>query len=308
MRLIDEFVAKVLVDDGAFALKDPKMNDIWYHFLQGREGEAKLVYGSRGYGEGFYLSFENKAEVVAIVAHGTVYIVDKYLLDVWNIPSEDSTLPKGAVDFYASYIRGLNDRVADVVFPAFYKTLVTVDVDIEDCRDRARKAMLNDDAERNTAAPCLTNGFGERDAVNILCGYYDADEEAMKRLEQDREKWSRRKSEHEKVMELIESGDGAEEWERRIADGLKSVDAVCVTVEFSMNGKTAVGKSTPKVITDRLVERRDFDTWKFVTSTQGEKVYKALGLSPRGNETPLKCEHIRRITYGRKVLYEREGE
>lgn len=308
MRLIDEFAARVLASDDAFLLQEPKKQDRWMFFVQGWMGDAKFVYGSYGFNKNFFTELRERPELIAIVAQDKVYVVNTMFLDVWQHEYvEEQWLPENVVDFYRSYIGALNDRLNTVIFPVFYEALESVEVDIDVCRARARNGMLAADTCRYTKAPFIVaqDGFHAEDAVKILCGFLDADEEAKKRLEEDRDYWCKQKTEYEKTMELIAAGDGAEEWERRMADGLKSVEAVNVTVEFSMNGKTASGKMPPSKIFDNLVKRDNFDYWDFASGVEGKTVLRVLEATDHWRENPLKCEHINRITYGKKVLFER---
>lgn len=81
-------------------------------------------------------------------------------------------------------------------------------------------------------------------------------------------------------------------WKSELSKILQSINANFVTVEISFNGKTAVRKMKPGHIMSRLL---DGDC---ISSNVAE-----LGVSSYGY---LYCEHITKIIYNKKTLYEKE--
>ena len=96
-------------------------------------------------------------------------------------------------------------------------------------------------------------------------------------------------------------------YEVEIANGLNSIDAKSVTVEFEVNGKTASGKMDPDKIVYILCHSDDIDDYNFITCRQGKEVMKALDIKTYGADARrLYPSDITKITYGRKVLYKRK--
>ena len=134
----------------------------------------------------------------------------------------------------------------------------------------------------------------------------DADKEAQARLERKCDYWCEQKAKYEKALEFMSAPDFCKEWELTLADVFKNLNAVFVTVEFEYDGKSAVGKLSPDKIIEMLQGNESFSSWNFSTEKQGEMIFNDLGLNRYSNL--LKCEHIRKITYGKKVLYTRKDE
>lgn len=307
--LINNFVDKVLKEDGSFALikKESGKKDAWYYqFLQCKVGNGKYVYGCCGYNEEFYLNFDKEPKLVAIVADGVVYIVDAWFFDVW----QDVPLPLNTEHFYRSKIKSVNKYFQDVIFSEFYNGLEPsqlTDGACAFCAKEARKIMLSKESSLKEVKP--DSGFGEQDVAKILCGMMNLEEEANKRLEAAKEDWSLEKAKYEKTKEYIDVSFGVAEWELKIAEALRIVDAKNVTVEFEYNGKKASGKISPERITKALVESDYFSEYDFATRVQGEQIIKTLGVSTYYyGENTLRCEHISKITYGKKELYVRVME
>lgn len=309
MDLIDEFINKVLTEDGSFTMteeENPFDNERRYSFVQEKVGEAKFVYGECGYSKDFYASMTKKFEIVAVVAQGKVYFINMFFFGFWLKEVDDYE----KAEAFSSCVVKINDYVRGEIWPVFFGSLEGVETQEEkECRRRARNALLSGNPDFWISEP-EGIGFDEKDVTEILCGLMNVEEEAKRRLEDEREDWLCTKARIDRMKELMASPDElCQKWELEIAEGLRSVKAVNVTVEFKMNGKTALGKMEPGVISNTLMEGSQvFSTWNFATSIQGEKVFEALGASDRFGKNPLKCEHISRITYGRKVLYERVSE
>lgn len=307
MDLIAEFVKNVMSGDGSFTLtesENPFDTERRYSFVQEKVGKAKFVYRATGYNEDFYASIAKKFELVAIATQEKVYWCDAYFFGVYH----GVHLPEN-VDGLCNFAVSLDECVNSTIFPAFYEALEPVEVSEKNCREKARSALLtlgNPDFYIAEVKPQL---FKEQDAVKVLCGLMDMEKEAKLRLEKDREEWCKSKSEKEKIRELMVTPGVCQDWELAIAAGLRSVDAVNVTVTFEMNGKCATGKMEPSVIDNTLIGNGTFCDWNFATATQGEKVIEELGASSNGwGINPLKCQNICKITYGKKVLYERSCE
>lgn len=302
MSLASDFIDRVLsADTASFTLEDRSLGK-WYHFLQDASTPlAKFVYGSTGYDRRFFASLEYRPALVAIVAMNKVFVVDDYFFTRGRIAEE-----AGRAVRFADYVSSVNDHIQKDIFPVFYRGLKpTRSANESDCKKRARLALLAEDPENYTAGPKLDDLFTGEDVIRILCGFMTADLEAMSRLYKDEEKWTVLKADHDRTMKLIEAKHGVEDWELRIAEGLRSTDAVAVTVEFEKDGKTASGKIEPHKILSNLIDHHSFADFEFVTATQGKQIFATLGMDSWEKKTALKCDLISRIIYGKKVLYEK---
>lgn len=306
MDLLNEFVKKALTEDGSFTMKkeaNPFDSESRYSFIQERVGDARFVYGEEGYSEDFFISTSKKFELTAIVSKGKVYVLDMFILGAYG----KNDLPENVENFYSS-IQKLNEKVNAEIFPSFYEALDMVPVESEqDCRKRARNALLSGKREFWTSEP-QPELFEKSDFVKILCGLMNAGEEAKLRLEKEREEWTKRKARKERMETLMADPGLCRDWELNIAKGLRTVNATNVTVIFEMDGKSASAKIAPDKILHNLMECDNFSDWSFATRAQGEKLFEALGATSRWEGNPLKCEHISKIIYGKKTLYQRNEE
>lgn len=50
-----------------------------------------------------------------------------------------------------------------------------------------------------------------------------------------------------------------------------------------------------------------FSSFDFTTMKSGEKIISELGAGTWRTDSPLTCKHIVKITYGKKVLYQKNG-
>lgn len=307
MTLINEFVEKAKNNTGSFSITiDEGRKDISnYRFLQGDVGKARYIYGMRSWNnDRFYSDICLKPELVAIVSDGKVYVVDEFFLQIWQ---KEVPLPENTIRFDEK-VDVVNEFVSNVIFTDFYNSLEVVDITrediLEECRNMARKYLFSKTPAETFENEKLDNLFSKKDVANILCGFMDADTEARKRLEADREKWISQKSLSEKIRDLMSNPETASDWELKIAEGLRCVNAKTVVVEFEMNGKRASGKMTPETIISNLRINDNFDSYDFEVSRQGEEILKNLGAENHWrSENALRCKHITKITYGKKELY-----
>ena len=303
MRLIDEFVQKVLDETDSFSIiLPPEINLIrYYHFIQGRVGKARYVYGTYSHQDKIFQSGLNLApELVSIVSNNHVYIVNHYFFNLKRYSPGKNTLPDNT-----SYLdcHKANGYVDDVIFPKFYGALkITENIDKPECRKKAREILLT---KRKTIDELhMDDCFDLQDVANFLCGFIHIEDEAEHRLEAKKNYYIGEKSERTKIMEHLEDPSIAENWERKIAEGLQSVDAKAVTVEFEINGKQSSGKLSPGIIIKKLIQNESFHSYDFITSKHGNQVMENLGIEYSYTmDNVLKCSHIKSITYGKRVLY-----
>lgn len=313
MRLIDEFAKRVLNENSSFTIHTKKDNAdgvITYHFLQSAVGKGKYVYGDYDYWDDkCYSKLDLKPELVAIISDGVVCIVNEFFFDVYHLIREKETSLPGNVVSFNLTVDEKNEYLKNVAFPKFYDSLETVelnDKDFADCEKKARETILSKNPVVKYEA--FDNLFSERTIAEMLCGLTKMEDEIKKHLEEEREKWIHIKSFNEKVEELIEAKAGVENWEIAIAEGLRSVEAKTVTVEFELNDKKASAKMDPDVIRRCMLNNDYFSGYEFATTKRGDELIDYLGANKwlsRGKDV-LTCKHISKITYGKKELYVRK--
>lgn len=312
MELIDKFASRVMRERDSFLIKEVESDKStkYYHFLQGNVGKARYIYGIYSWeDEKFYSKIEHgayeKYGLVAIVRGKNVYVYDEIFLGVWD-RRKNTELPAN-VRFLSDVTNNKNKHVSDVVFRQFYDALKATEIEDEGtlklCMTEARKILFSKDGvlEEKKLDPM----FNEQDIANMLCGFVNIDNEALRRLEKDIDSWILKKSVYEKIKALVESEEVAETWELAIAKGLRSVDAKTVTVEFEFKEKTGVAKIDVKKVLELLVGNGYFSDYDFVTRKMGKELFESLRASDStfDKENHLKCGHISKITYGTKILY-----
>lgn len=314
MRLIDVFVEKALNDNSSFDIniKEKEQRDTTnYHFLQSNVGKARYIYGMRSWNdEKFYSKVDLKPELVAIVSEGVVYIVDEIFLQVYRwCNQEEKMLPENTKRF-DEVVKETNEYVSNIIFMDFYNALDIEDITDEDtiaeCRKRARGYLFSKEPTALFEDEKLDGIFNVRDIANYICGFIDVKEEASERLDERKSEWISKKATNEKIRNLMKDSETAFDWEIAIAEGIRSVDAKTVVVEFELNDKRASGKINPDTIIRALKTNDSFSGYNFEVAKHGDKLLEDLGAGSYWSENALKCKHIVKITYGKKELYVRK--
>lgn len=304
MELIERFVENVLNHDNSFEIEYEKT---YYFFIQGYVGKAKYVYCQYGFRKNFQTSMDERMELVAIVSNETVFVINKFRLGVWRC---ENNLPANVV-LFDDYIKEINDFVEKTVFPEFCKTLSAenISVDIDRCKELAREyALLN----REYRTLKFSNVYNGTHAASILCGFADIRDCAMDMYESHRETWEQRKASEDAVRGLLYNysikcdPSVAKQWEIKMATALRSIDAKTVTVEFTLNDRVANDKINTDTLIRTLFNYGYFSDFDFTNRKSGKKTLSELGATGWGSDkNALHCEDIRKITYGRKTIYER---
>lgn len=314
-RIIDKFVERVLTTTESFIIETEEGDIKKYHFfIQANVGKARYIYCEYSYGEqDSYTRIDLKPELVAIISDGKIYIVDDFKLDIyrWH-DSEEIALPENTYHFN-DVVKKENNHVEAVVFPDFYKTLKEEEVTDKDvlasCEKRARSLLLTNCPKAKEIS--IEPMFNGQDIANSLCGLINLKTESIARLKEKENKWVNDKSFSKKVKELMKNHTGVEYYELKIAEGIKSVDAKTVTVEFSLNGKSASAKINPNKLIMKLINKDYFSGYDFEVSRSGDALIEKLGATTwRGDKDGkevLTCKHITKITYGKKELYVKES-
>lgn len=306
MRLIDEFSQRALSNTGSFTIatadKADKSCRSYYHFLQSNVGNARYIYGVSNYrNEKFISGLKLKPELVAIVSGEKIYIVNNFFLNIYSCGTTDILLPDN-VTFLDC--KEANTYIRNVIFPEFYKKLEVTEVENEhECKKTARRIVLSNTTFREFD---LDGIFNLQDVANMLCGFVDINEESVRRLEKDRDYYIRRKSTDAKIREYLKDPTIAADWELKIAEGLSSVEAKTVTVQFELNNKRASEKIEPDIVIRKMTENDCFSSYDFEVTKRGKQLINELGAGEWcRDKNALRCSNITKITYGKRVLYER---
>lgn len=311
MRLIDVFVNTVLRNEGSFILVDKKAGytDTYIQFMQHKVGNGRYVYGFYGWNSDFNVEFNNKPELVAIVADGIVYTVQDYMFNIWR-DEDRKNLPENH-RFFSDKKKELNDYVRNVIFKDFYDNLKIQPNEnekwLESCLKEARRIRLNKGTDvENTV---IDDMFDGEETAKILCGLIDLKEVALRYFESERDYWVEEKTEHEKIKELVNASAGVEKWEIELSEVLRNTSAATVTVEFTVGNTSEQCKIEPQKIIKNLTDCDYFTTYDFPSRVQGKLIFDILGVNDSWTgDNQLKCEHISKITYKKKVLFERKTE
>jgi hypothetical protein len=305
MKLIDIFAKKVMKEKSSFSIgSEEDYGGKNYHFIQDTVGTGRYIYGEYEYkDELFYAKTDIKYKLIAIVVEEIIYIVDDFFLDVWS-GFENSQLPANCKKL-GEVMCQMNEYIKQVVFKDFYAGLSTQGIEpYSNYKEEARLCLL-----RGTEPTAESDvEFNLDDAAKCLCNISLLEEETLRRLNEKREQWQKVKATNEKIVEVMKKGNVIKSYELEIAKALQASDAKTVNVEFDINNLRATAKMTPERIIYILNTRGYISEWDFTTRKAGEYIINYLGVSTFKGKNSLRCEHIKKISYGKKVLYEKSNE
>lgn len=315
-RLIDEFKEMVLSsDENSFIMDDGNSAKILC--VKVPVGKAVFVYVVREYMERrsdkvLVTDISEQMKLIAVVKSGIIYLTDRFTLCCYG---NSEVLPDNVIDL-GEYMKEVNLHTKYYVIEKYYDKLQTTTLsedDVERCKVEARNILISGkDLDEYIDARIDKNikKFKMQDFADFLCGVIDLESEARKTFEENSDMWMKLKASLKVIQRIVEE-DPEEVFdpeELKIIDSLNGIEAKNVQVEFSFNGKTAKGKVDPKSIL-RMIESNDyFSDFNFDTMANGKKIINDLGAARyRGEKEKevLTCKHISKITYGRKVLYQK---
>lgn len=315
-RLIDEFKEMVLSsDENSFILDDG--NGAKILCVKVSVGKAIFVYVCREYmgiqsDKKLVTDISEKMKLVAVVKSGIIYLTDRFTLCCYG---NSEVLPDNVIDL-GEYMKEVNLHTKYYVIEKYYDKLQTTTLsedDVERCKVEARNILTSGkDLDEYIDARIDKNikKFKMQDFVDSLCGVIDLESEARKNFEENSDMWIELKASLKMIQRIVVENpeEVFDPEDLKIIDSLNEIEARNVQVEFSFNGKTAKGKVDPKSIL-RMIEANDyFSNFNFDTMAHGKKIINDLGAARyRGEKEKevLTCKHISKITYGRKVLYQK---
>lgn len=302
MKIINEFVNHINNGENNFIIDRESKCIVCTCATIGR---AKFVYANYSYRS---ITSIDKMELIAIVVDETIYIVSDYILDVWRNDNDECL--ENVIRF-SEVTKDYNYR-AKPYFQSFYDGLSVEEAQMKeiikdygeyDLQQRARQYILDGKGQPEIS---LSEEFITTDEVrDILAGYEDFEKTVLKKLEANKKSWIRTKAYRTVIKNLMENPTIVKLYEAEICKALNNLDAKTVKVEFNMNGTTATGKVNPQEIVRMIINNDYFSDYNFCNGKEGESIIKKLGATKwRGeNSNVLTCEHIVKITYGKKVIY-----
>lgn len=307
-RLIDKFAEQIFHTEESFLIEFEKGNYKKYcFFIPCKVGNnAQYVYVKNScYSSSCYSDIREKPELVAIKSGEKVYIVNEYLLDLLR----EKILPQNIVIF-SEFVEEKNEDIKSVIFEEFYRALNVCEIEVEDmvgCKKEARQILLS--KNQCVESRKIEAMFTAQEIADSLCGMMDLEAEAKKRLSEDKNLWLKQKAYDVQLQKFVENQEGVEPYELKIADAIRSVEAKMLTVEFELNGKKATGKIPIHRLQRNLIACDYFSNYDFDTTKNGKQIFEVLNATDSkwdksGKET-ISCKSISKITYGRRVLYER---
>ena len=256
-------------------------------------GKSTFIYGDYTY-DGKIPS--EKLELLAIITENLKIVFNRYILF--------KTFDEIPEDYICAddYIAKLNNNEVLEKYIEIYNSFPTVKINTtyeKDCQRRARHNLLVIGKSEEIKIPKLVNF---ENIKSILAGYIltETEKVVVNYMMENKDRLIAEKSHRAYIEKLITEKSVVEPWELELAESLRNIDAKTVTVEFSFNGKSAVGKINPKDLLRMLANKLDISDWDFANRTEGRKVIAELGVD---YDNRLKCEHITKIYYRGKSLY-----
>lgn len=314
MSTLKEFKEKVLSQENTFLLDD--------HYgvrkilcVKAIVGQAEYIYTMEEFldGKDIVTDITEKMELTAITRDGKIYMIKPHAV----MDRYDEECPKNVFRINDQYMDEINSQVDEKVFNELYNNLETIaltESEVENCMKEARRILIYN-KDINEYISDMINKKHERISVqkfvDSLCGIVDLETSIRKDFETKKDVWINLKSRMERIRLFVEHPETVlKTYERRIIDGLHSIEAKTVRIEFLYHGKIATEKISPTTLLSIVYNDYDFSPCHFTNYKGGEKIIKDLGAGTwiGDKEEVLTCKHINKITYGKKILYERGDE
>ena len=330
-ELLKQFKEKVLSTNGSFTLKinysGYRDGCRYYHFVQSIVNNVKLIYGSNKYGNEYsYMEYGFEFELCAIVKANTIYIKDEFLFGIYNYKyDEDKSrlqeLKKERINLFSLYKESVYEQIKETTFKEFYDRLnvndkvdgilfdnnklnnykrnaisiILSDKEIEEFR--LNYQILNNDytyikhlCDVKNIFDITMEVFNKEHNKNIILNNKIM-REVIKHIIDNKEKYFT-----ENELNLI-----------KVIKQLKEINCKNVVLQFEFNEKKDSAKISLDRIEQVLIRDDYFSKWLFITSKEGERIYKSLDIN-YSNEKQFKCDKITKITYRGKDVYTRKDE
>lgn len=313
MSTLKEFTEKVLSPDRTFLLEDGHGKILC---VKVPIGQAKYIYTMREYlaEKELVTDITDRLELTAIYKNREIYIFNPYnVMDYL-----DEKYPENVYYVNDNFLEKINDQIKEKVIDKLYGNLPTVPLTENKevrCREEARHILIYkvDFCEYENHRQNSNIGKIDRQKfADNLCGVINLENEAKIEFYSKKEMWIKLKSSLERIKEIISTCPeiALKKYEQDIANSLNDIEAKTVQVEFLYDGTTASAKIVPNTLL-RMIDAQDyFSSYNFVSMKSGEKLIADLGAGKYSSDKkePLKIKHIQKITYGKKILYQRTEE
>lgn len=278
------------------------------YYLIAQIGKVKYIYGRYDYGEG-ETDINDKLDVIGIVdENGKICVFDEYSFNLYYNEIWDDVGTFGR--YYLPPLHDINNQAKQKLRDFYKKITVQVEDDFEITTSMVkdvRGRMLQQEYEKDCLKNCDIENIRKQDFANMLVGKFDLHKYVNDQISENKECLTKTKIYETKIASLLKRTDIVQEWEIRLANGIRNVDAKYINVEFLLNDKTGVGKMQPNIIMKHLISKERFSDYDFNTYVAGERLFEYLGA--RGlwgdKSTWLTPNNITKIKYGKKVLYQR---
>lgn len=331
-ELLKQFKEKVLSTNESFTLKIDysgyKDGYNCYHFIQSIVNNIKLIYGKKSYNdEYFFMKNDCKFELCAIVKVNTIYILDEFLFDVYNYEYDKNKcklqeLKKERINLFSLYIKSVYEQIEKITFKEFYDSINVSDKVDNTISDNKRlnnykkdviSIMLSDKVIEdfkldyhilNNIDTYIKHLCSVKDIFNIakevfneehnknIITYDKIKREVIKHIIENKEKYFTKNE-----LNLINA-----------IKQLKEINCKNVIAEFEFKGKQDIAKISLDRIAQVLIRDDYFSDFYFITSKEGERIYKNLGINNWDDEKQFKCDKITKLSYRGKDVYVREDK
>lgn len=307
---LKEFKEKSLSSENSFLLKDGHGKILC---VKCPIGQAEYIYAMREYldGKGIVTDVYEKMEMVAILKNGKIYMIKPYNI----MTSLKEEYPKNVFYINDDFMDDININIKKKVFDKLYDELpiaTLTENEEKNCKNEARHIVVYNKDINEYIANKQINNIGKisvQKFADSLCGVLNLEEDIQKDFESKIDVWKKLKSSMERIKELVtvKTGMVLEDYEKKLVESLHDIEAKTVQIEFLYNGKIATGRIEKDKILGILANNDYFSSYIFTTMKSGEDIINKLGAGGwKGDrKEPLTCKHINKITYGRKVLYQR---
>lgn len=309
MTLIDSMIEHILNGETSFVIYDEYDN--WYkHFITCPIGNALYIYGIETSSVKKISNTSNKYSLFAIQSNNIFYIVDRYIFHMYYYNKIESNF-KPLWKTLDEYQNEINENIKSELYKKFYDEIEidyknsVSDGMIQNSKKEARNRLINKLPEMEVL--CDENYlFSVNDVVQILSGMYTIESMLMEKNTKNKEMLISKKIYTTLVNYWMKHGaDIVSKSEMVLANSINQIDAKYVTVEFTIDDKVSTAKIEPSIILNRIVDCKPFEYWDFNTRSEGERVINELGFLYKYSNVNLNYDHISKITYGKKTLFQK---
>lgn len=297
---------KTIMGETNFVIHGKNPKDV-YHFIVADIGKAKYIYSANSYNKDyFYAEPDVKYELAAVydTKNAIFYVRNGYRFGLNSVCNAE--LPSGC-RYIGDCIKEATDYANSVIFPNYLCSIPSLplnDAQARSCKYEAKRIiLLNEDFRIEPAS-----SVDEKIFLMNCCGFEDICDALIVEWDKDNQQYMEIASKYRCIKSYLDNPDSiVQQWEMRMAEGLRNLnDAKTVNLEFELNGQKETAKITPLNLLIRLYSQRDyFLSCEFVGKT-GTELFNSFGLRDYQDNRHITCENISKITYGKKVIYDRD--